>query len=189
MSNAFDILAAVTASGAAKRHSTVSGVGGMNPTASASKLQHSTSSFHSLGRKEQPITPPSSPPPPPPLHGILPPPVAPKPKKHGSQQKANEEPEDTYEDTISNLDPLYEPIPGDQLEQEGTDYVDVVPPTFVDSSENIYDEDAGYMPYKEQTLMFHMTLMMFPQHSLVHMIPMMFLHRNLLHLNLILAMF
>ena len=137
---AFDILATVTAAEAAKRRSTVSGVGGMNPTAGASKLQHSTSSrsaFHSLGQKEQPTTPPSSPPPPPPLNGVLPPPVAPKPKKHGKQQKVNEEPENTYDDT---LEPLYEPIPGDQLE---TDYVDVVPPPFIDSSENIYDDDAG----------------------------------------------
>ena len=36
---------------------------------------------------------------------------------------------------ISNLEPLYEPIPGDQLEQEGIDYVDVVPPPIIDSCE------------------------------------------------------
>ena len=147
ISGAFDVLAVITAAETAKRRSTVSAGGGeMRPPVGESKLQRCASrgsAFNSLGRKEQPITPPSSPPPPPPpINGILPPPVAPKPKKQVNQLEAkniNEESEDTYEDTIANLEPLYEQIPGDQPEQEETDLVIIPPPPF----EDIYDDNPG----------------------------------------------
>ena len=148
ISGGFNVLAAV------ERRSTVSTGGGISTSASESQLQRSASNrsaFHSLGRKEQLITPPSSPPPPPPLppiNRISPPPVSPKPKKNVNQEILNEEPEDTYEDIITNSEPLYEPIPG---EKEELGYVDMVPPPFIDSNENVYDDDAGIHAMQEAT--------------------------------------
>ena len=148
VSGGFHGLAAVAAAEAVKRRSTVSTGGGISTSVSESQLQRSASNrsgFHSLGRREQLITPPSSPPPPP-INRISPPLVAPKPKKNVNQEALNEEPEDIYEDT--NSEPLYEPIPG---EKEELGYVDVVPPPFIDSHENVYDDDAGIHAMQEAT--------------------------------------
>ena len=102
ISGAFDVLAAVTAAEAKKRHSTVSGDGPSSITRSSS------SAFR---RWERPTTPP--PPPPPPTNGA--PAIPPKPNSPTRHLMGQQPPAATGEEDETD-EPLYEPIPGDQPE-------------------------------------------------------------------------
>ena len=100
MSGAFDVLAAVTAAEAKKRHSTISGDG------PSSMKRSNSSAFH---KWERPTTPP--PPPPPPTNGV--PAIPPKPNSP-IRHLMDQQPSAAIGEENQLDEPLYEPIPGDQ---------------------------------------------------------------------------
>ena len=121
LSGSFDVLAAVTAVEAKKRHSTVSGDG-------PNSMKRSNSS--AFPQWERPTTPP---PPPPPTTNRAPA-ILPKPNSLNRHLMGQQPSAATEDDQID--EPLYEPIPGDRPDE----YVAMTDHQTTDCGDDLYDD-------------------------------------------------